>query len=71
MFRDAAGTVPEHLVDRRRGEVAAVEPHCAARAASSADQQNSSRNSGFSDLSYASVMFASDTDLLPYRSRIA
>ena len=39
--------------------------HFAARAASSGVHENSLRNSGSVDLSYASFTFESDTDLLP------
>jgi hypothetical protein len=45
--------------------------HFSARAASSGDQANSRRNSLEVDLSYASFTFVSDTDLLPYFSRIS
>src|SRR5512141_3464480 len=44
--------------------------HFCARAASSPVHANSRRNSGSVDLSYASFTFDSDTDLLPYFSRI-
>src|SRR4029078_10174986 len=43
-------------------------PHFSARAASSALHENSVRNSGSIDLSYASLTFDIDTDLLPTRS---
>ena len=39
--------------------------HFAARATSSGVHENSLRNSGSVDLSYASLTFDSDTDLLP------
>ena len=40
-------------------------PHFSARATSSGVHENSLRNSGSVDLSYASLTFDSDTDLLP------
>ena len=45
--------------------------HRVARSASSGLQENSRRNSVGVDLSLASITFESETDLLPYRSRIA
>src|SRR5262245_64938 len=45
------------------------ELHLVARAVSSGDHENSLRNSGRVDLSYASLTFESETDLLPYCSR--
>src|SRR3954453_6419818 len=44
--------------------------HFSALAASSGDHANSRLNSAEVDLSYASFTFASDTDLLPYFSRM-
>src|SRR5512142_1823349 len=44
--------------------------HFCARAASSSVHANSRRNSGSVDLSYASLTVDSETDLLPYFSRI-
>src|SRR5215468_11152785 len=45
--------------------------HFVARATSSGVHENSLRNSGSVDLSYASLTLDNDTDLLPYCSRIA
>src|SRR5580704_5176136 len=45
--------------------------HFSARVLSSGVHENSLRNAGRVDLSYASETFDSDTDLLPWRSRIA
>jgi hypothetical protein len=39
--------------------------HCSARRTSSGVHENSLRNSGSVDLSYASLTYESDTDLLP------
>src|SRR5215469_15413750 len=44
--------------------------HFSARSASSGLHANSRRNSADVDLSYASVTFESETDLLPYCSRM-
>ena len=60
----------DHLVHVRR-QLAGERAPLRARAASSGVHENSVRNSGSVDLSYASLTFDSDTDLLPYCSRTA
>ena len=64
-LRDLARGVADHLVHVRSVSSPATLLHFSARAASSGVHENSLRNSGSVDLSYASLTFDSDTDLLP------
>ena len=62
---DLARAVADHLVHVRRQLAGEARSTSSARAASSGVHENSLRNSGSVDLSYASLTFDSDTDLLP------
>jgi len=68
---DLARRVPDHLVHVRRELAGKGVPPDRAAPSPPASRKNSLRNSGSVDLSYASLMFESDTDLLPYSSRMA